>query len=78
MLRLMRETGLLAPTRAGTDATGCLTDEGHATVLIALDHHCTQECIGIQAEVRPPHSLVAHDRSSPIRQPPVWLQRWHA
>ena len=35
----------------GTDATGCLTDEGHATIFIAVDH-CTQECIGIHAARR--------------------------
>jgi putative transposase len=71
VLRLMREAGLLAPTRVGhrrgpqvhdgtirterpdemwgTDATACFTtEEGTATVFIAVDH-CTQECIGIHA-----------------------------
>lgn len=70
VLRLMREAGLLAPTRMGnahgpkahdgtitthrpdemwgTDATGGWTDEGNATIFIAVDH-CTQECIGIHA-----------------------------
>ena len=70
VLRLMREAGLLAPTRAGsphgprahdgtivttrpdevwgTDATSCLTDEGVATVFIAVDH-CTAEGVGIHA-----------------------------
>jgi putative transposase len=32
----------------GTDATGGWTDEGNATIFIAVDH-CTQECIGIHA-----------------------------
>lgn len=32
----------------GTDATGGWTDEGTATIFIAVDH-CTQECIGIHA-----------------------------
>jgi len=35
----------------GTDATSVLTDEGQATVFIAVDH-CTQECIGIHAAVK--------------------------
>lgn len=73
VLRLMREAGLLAPTRLGnahgpkahdgtitterpdemwgTDATGGWTDEGNATIFIAVDH-CTQECIGIHAALR--------------------------
>jgi putative transposase len=73
VLRLMREAGLLAPTRVGrahgpkahdgtitterpdemwgSDATGCLTDEGHATIFVAVDH-CTQECTGIHAARR--------------------------
>jgi len=68
VLRLMRQAGLLAPTRTGnphgprahdgtiitrrpdevwgTDATSCLTDEGVATVFIAVDH-CTAEAVGI-------------------------------
>jgi transposase InsO family protein len=70
VLRLMREAGLLAPTRAGQphgpvahdgtiipdrpdamwgiDATACWTDEGLATVFIAVDHF-TAECVGIHA-----------------------------
>lgn len=32
----------------GIDATGCLTDEGQATVFVSVDH-CTDECIGIHA-----------------------------
>jgi len=32
----------------GIDATGCLTDEGQATVFVAVDH-CTGECVGIHA-----------------------------
>jgi transposase InsO family protein len=70
VLRLMRQAGLLAPTRAGnphgprahdgtiittrpdevwgTDATSCLTEEGVATVFIAVDH-CTAEAVGIHA-----------------------------
>ena len=32
----------------GTDATSCLTDEGTATVFIAIDHF-TAECVGIHA-----------------------------
>lgn len=73
VLRLMRQAGLLAPTRAGrphgprahdgaivttrpdevwgTDATSCLTDEGVATVFIAVDH-CTAEGVGIHAARR--------------------------
>lgn len=34
--------------RWGIDATGCLTDEGQATVFVSVDH-CTGECIGIHA-----------------------------
>jgi transposase InsO family protein len=32
----------------GTDATSCLTDEGTATIFIAIDHF-TAECVGIHA-----------------------------
>jgi len=70
VLRLMREAGLLAPTRIGrshgpaahdgtiipdrpdamwgTDATAAWTDEGTATVFVAVDHF-TAECVGIHA-----------------------------
>ena len=70
VLRLMREAGLLAPTRTGRphgpaahdgtiipdrpdamwgiDATAGWTDEGNATVFIAVDHF-TAECVGIHA-----------------------------
>ena len=73
VLRLMREAGLLAPTRMGTphgprahdgtiipdapdimwgtDATSCLTSEGHATIFFAVDHF-TAECVGIHAARR--------------------------
>jgi putative transposase len=73
VLRLLREAGLLAPTRVGTpqgpaahdgtiipeapdamwgtDATGCLTGEGHATIFFAVDHF-TAECVGIHAARR--------------------------
>ena len=73
VLRLMREAGLLAPTRAGqprgpaahdgtiipdrpdamwgTDATAGWTDEGTATVFVAVDHF-TAECVGIHAARR--------------------------
>jgi putative transposase len=73
VLRLMREAGLLAPTRVGqphgprahdgpiipdrpdalwgTDATAGWTDEGSATVFIAVDHY-TAECVGIHAARR--------------------------
>jgi putative transposase len=73
VLRLMRESGLLAPTRVGTphgpkahdgtiipeapdvmwgtDATSCLTTEGHATIFFAVDHF-TAECVGIHAARR--------------------------
>ena len=73
VLRLMREAGLLAPTRMGTphgprahdgtiipeapdvmwgtDATSCLTAEGHATIFFAVDHF-TAECVGIHAARR--------------------------
>ena len=72
-LRLMREAGLLAPTRVGPphgprahdgtiiperpdamwgiDATSSLTDEGTATIFIAVDHF-TAECVGIHAARR--------------------------
>src|SRR5579859_2091821 len=85
VLRLMREAGLLAPTRLGnahgptahdgrittdapdvmwgTDCTGCLTDEGQASVIIAVDH-CTQECVGIHAALRATRFEVL----DPIRQ----------
>ena len=73
VLRLMREAGLLAPTRVGqshgpkahdgtiipdrpdamwgTDATAGWTDEGSATIFIAVDHF-TAECMGIHAARR--------------------------
>jgi putative transposase len=73
VLRLMREAGLLAPTRTGQphgpaahdgtiiperpdamwgiDATAGWTDEGTATVFIAVDHF-TAECVGIHAARR--------------------------
>jgi transposase InsO family protein len=73
VLRLMREGGLLAPTRVGqshgpkahdstiipdrpdamwgTDATAGWTDEGLATIFIAVDHY-TAECVGIHAARR--------------------------
>ena len=73
VLRLMREAGLLAPTRTGRphgpadhdgtiipdrpdamwgiDATAGWTDEGTATVFIAVDHF-TAECVGIHAARR--------------------------
>ena len=73
VLRLMREAGLLAPTRTGRphgpaahdgtiiperpdarwgiDATAGWTDEGNATVFIAVDHF-TAECVGIHAARR--------------------------
>jgi putative transposase len=73
VLRLMREAGLLAPTRAGqphgpkahdgtiiperpdamwgTDATAAWTDEGAATIFLAVDHF-TAECVGIHAARR--------------------------
>jgi putative transposase len=73
VLRLMREAGLLAPTRVGrphgpkahdgtiipdrpdamwgTDATAGWTEEGPATIFIAVDHY-TAECVGIHAARR--------------------------
>ncbi len=73
VLRLLREVGLLAPTRVGpphgpkvhdgtiipdrpdamwgTDATSALTDEGTATIFVAIDHF-TAECVGIHAARR--------------------------
>ena len=33
------------------DATGCLTDEGNATVFVLVDH-CTGECLGVRAAPR--------------------------
>jgi putative transposase len=73
VLRLMREAGLLAPTRTGQppgpaahdgtiiperpdatwgiDATAGWTDEGTATVFIAVDRF-TAECVGIHAARR--------------------------
>jgi putative transposase len=73
VLRLLREAGLLAPTRVGpphgpkahdgtiipdrpdalwgTDATSALTDEGTATIFVAVDHF-TAECGGIHAARR--------------------------
>jgi putative transposase len=73
VLRLLREAGLLAPTRVGqphgpkahagtiipdrpdamwgTDATASWTDEGSATIFIAVDHY-TAECVGIHAARR--------------------------
>ncbi len=73
VLRLMREAGLLAPTRIGqphgprahdgtiiperpdvmwgTDATAGWTEEGPATIFIAVDHY-TAECVGIHAARR--------------------------
>ena len=73
VLRLMREHGLLAPTRAGrphgprahdgtirtervdvmggTDLTSVLTDEGVATIFVAVDH-CSTECVGLHAARR--------------------------
>ena len=47
----------------GTDLTGCLTDEGQASVIIAVDH-CTQECVGIHATLRATRFEVL----DPIRQ----------
>jgi putative transposase len=35
----------------GIDATGCLTDEGNATVFVLIDH-CTGECLGVRAAPR--------------------------
>jgi transposase InsO family protein len=35
----------------GTDATGCLTGEGYATIFFAVDHF-TAECVGIHAARR--------------------------
>ena len=35
----------------GPDPASVLTDEGKATVFIAVDH-CTQECIGIYAAIK--------------------------
>jgi putative transposase len=85
VLRLMRDRGLLAPTRAGqphgpkahdgtiipsgpnlmwgTDATSCHTDEGTATVFIAVDHFVAA-CVGIHA-ARPGNRFAAFE---PIRQ----------
>ncbi len=73
VLRLMREAGLLAPTRTGRphgpaahdgtiiperpdamwgiDATAGWTDEGSATVFVAVDHF-TAECVGIHTAKR--------------------------
>ncbi len=73
VLRLLRDAGLLAPTRVGephgpkahdgtiipdrpdamwgTDATAGWTDEGAATIFIAVDHY-TAECVGIHAARR--------------------------
>ena len=73
VLRLMRDGGLLAPTRVGqphgpkahdgtiipdrpdamwgTDATAGWTEEGLATIFIAVDHY-TAECVGIHAARR--------------------------
>jgi transposase InsO family protein len=73
VLRLMRDGGLLTPTRVGqphgpkahdgtiisdrpdamwgTDATTGWTDEGLATIFIAVDHY-TAECVGIHAARR--------------------------
>jgi len=73
VLRLLREAGLLAPTRIGRphgpaahdgtiipdrpdamwgiDATAGWTDEGSATVFIAVDHF-TAECVGIHTARR--------------------------
>jgi putative transposase len=73
VLRLMREAGLLAPTRTGrprgpaahdgtiipdrpdamwgSDATAGWTDEGSATVFVAVDHF-TAECVGIHTAKR--------------------------
>lgn len=47
----------------GTDGTSCPTDEGQATVFIAVDH-CTAECVGIHA-ARPGTRFEALE---PIRQ----------
>ena len=33
------------------DATGCVTDEGNATVFVLVDH-CTGECLGVRAALR--------------------------
>jgi putative transposase len=33
------------------DATGCLTEEGNATVVVLVDH-CTGECLGVRAALR--------------------------
>jgi putative transposase len=33
------------------DATGCLADEGNATVFVLVDH-CTGECLGVRAALR--------------------------
>jgi putative transposase len=33
------------------DTTGCLTDEGNATVCAVVDH-CTGECLGVRAALR--------------------------
>jgi transposase InsO family protein len=35
----------------GIDATGCLTDEGNASVFVLVDH-CTGECLGVRAALR--------------------------
>jgi putative transposase len=73
VLRLIRDSGLLAPTGVGqphgpkghdgtiipdrpdamwgTDATAGWTDEGSATIFIAVDHY-TAECVGIHAARR--------------------------
>jgi transposase InsO family protein len=73
VLRLLREAGLLAPTRVGhahgpkahdgtiipdrpdamwgTDATASWTEEGSATIFVAVDHY-TAECVGIHAARR--------------------------
>ena len=73
VLRLLRDAGLLAPTRVGqphgpkahdgtiipdrpdamwsTDSTSALTDEGTATIFLAVDHF-TAECVGIHAARR--------------------------
>ena len=85
VLRLMREHGLLAPTRVGrprgphahdgtirtdrvdviggTDLTSVVTDEGVASVFVAVDHGST-ECVGLHAARR----ATRFEALEPIRQ----------
>jgi hypothetical protein len=47
----------------GIDATGCLTDEGQATIFVSSDH-CSDDCVGIHA-ARPGNRFEALE---PLRQ----------